>query len=772
MKRLRNITKKQWAIFIVAFIVKAVLFWNFLPDKLFEKPTSTVLEDRNGKLLSARIAEDGQWRFPAMDSVPEKFATSLIYFEDRHFRHHPGIDPTGVGRAILQNIEKKKVVSGASTITMQVARMSRGKKSRSLWQKLIEIVLALRVEFSFSKDEIINLWASNAPMGGNVVGLEAASWRYYKCSPDQLSWAESATLAVLPNAPSLIYPGKNSERLLAKRNRLLNKLRRYEVIDSTTLELALEEPLPGAPAKLPDLAPHLIQRAVAEGLKGHRISTTIDRNLQVQVNRKLNRHQQRWAENKVNNAAALVLDVNTGEVLAYIGNASNANSARNVDIITSRRSSGSILKPFLYADMLQHGKILTSTLVPDVPSDFAGYKPKNFSRGYDGVVNADVALTRSLNIPAVHMLQDHGMEQFHATLQKAGVSEIDRHPDHYGLSLVLGGAECSLWSITSAYANLSRSAQGQDRLMEFNYDQFGSNVIGEHAIDQGAAFLTLQTLRGVNRPSSEGSHKQFESHRPFAWKTGTSFGMRDAWAVGVDQNYAIGVWVGNATGEGRPALTGIRAAAPLLFNVVRDLPNSGWFEAPKHLFVDMNVCSESGYMASADCKHAKRSYQHSNAARVGFCPFHQSITTNRSGTLLVNSNCHSLQDIKTDSRFVLPPLMAWYYSKKHPEYEGLPPTGDDCSESENGLPLAMVYPRSKAKILIPNNLDGSRSKAVFEATHAKSTTVHWHLDEQFLGSTESTHRMEIDARPGEHTVTLVDELGNRLRQEFVVLASR
>lgn len=772
MKRLRKISRKQWLILVILFAVKALLFWSFLPDRLFEKPTSTVLEDRNGKLLSARIADDGQWRFPALDSVPEKFSTSLIHFEDRHFKHHPGIDPTSIGRAVLQNLKKKKVVSGASTITMQVSRMSRGKKSRGLWQKIIESILALRIECSFSKDEIINIWASNAPMGGNVVGLEAASWRYYECSPEQLSWAEAATLAVLPNAPSLIYPGKNSEKLLAKRNRLLTKLCKYGQIDSTTLILALQEPLPGAPARLPDLTPHLIQRAISEGMKGQRISTTIDRDLQVQVNQKLNRHQQKWAENKVNNAAALVLDVNTGEVLAYVGNAANAASAKDVDIITSRRSSGSILKPFLYADMLQHGEILTSTLVPDVPSDFAGYQPKNFSRGYDGAVNVDVALTRSLNIPAVHMLQQHGMERFHTTLNKAGIREIDRHPDHYGLSLVLGGAECSLWTVTSAYANLSRSAKGQDRLMDFKFDQFGSGVSGAHAIDQGAAFLTLQTLRGVNRPASEGSHQQFESHRPFAWKTGTSFGMRDAWAVGVDQNFAIGIWVGNATGEGRPALTGIRAAAPLLFNVLRDLPNSGWFENPDHLLEKVLICDKTGYLAGSDCETAVASSQHANGSRVGFCPYHRSITTNMEGSKLVNSTCYPLNLIKQRSAFILPPLMAWYYGKKHPEYEGLPRESDDCEHSGSNLPMALVYPRSKAQILIPKNLDGSKSKAVFEATHSEiSTQLHWHLDDLFLGSTKGNHRMEIEAAAGEHLVTLVDEQGNKLNQWFEVLAS-
>jgi penicillin-binding protein 1C len=447
---------------IVIFFCSVLFLWFMfcLPSPLFKSKTCTVLEDRNGSLLSARIADDGQWRFPESKQLPPKFVFSIIQFEDRNFYVHPGFDIMAFGRAIAQNVKAKKVVSGGSTISMQVIRLARKKNHRTFFEKVIEIILALRLELTYSKSEILTLYASNAPFGGNVVGIDAASWRYFGREADKLSWAEAATLAILPNAPSLIYPGKNQKHLLVKRNRLLDKLREAKIIDAETCELSKQEPLPGKPHPIPQIAPHLLQRAVKEGLSGKRILSTIDGHLQERVNEIIENHHRVLKANEIHNACALVLDVNTGNILTYVGNTTNASNADyegDVDVVNAPRSTGSILKPFLFASMLNDGELLAETLIPDIPTQIAGYVPQNYNMTFDGAVPAKRALARSLNIPAVRMLQNYGIEKFNFNLKKMGMTTLVYTPDHYGLSVILGGAEGKIWDIAGMYASMART---------------------------------------------------------------------------------------------------------------------------------------------------------------------------------------------------------------------------------------------------------------------------------------------------------------------------
>ena len=408
---LRKIIYK-YKIRLSILVVVVVAFLLCLPEPIFNTPTSTILNDRNGKLLGAKIADDGQWRFPLIDSVPSKFEDCILYFEDEYFYWHPGINPVSVFKAFIQNIKAGDIVRGGSTITLQVIRLSREGKPRTIYEKLIEFVLALRLELRYSKEDILKLYSSHAPFGGNVVGLEAASWRYYNRPPNMLSWGESATLAVLPNAPALIYPGKNQHKLLEKRNRLLDKLASKEIIDPMSCELAKMEPLPGKPNALPQISPHLLDRSIVEGQKGKRIISTIDTDIQQKANRLVAKYYKQYVNNEIYNAALLVIDVKTKQVLAYVGNTPSEyeETGRDVDMITAKRSSGSILKPFLYTWMFNDGELLPKMLLPDIPTQFYGFAPKNFNEKYDGAVPADNALARSLNIPAVRLLQDYGIE--------------------------------------------------------------------------------------------------------------------------------------------------------------------------------------------------------------------------------------------------------------------------------------------------------------------------------------------------------------------------
>ncbi|MGV3761606.1 penicillin-binding protein 1C [Parapedobacter sp.] len=776
---------------LLASATLLVLFYLSLPKPLFRSPTSFVIEDASGTLLAASIAADGQWRFPATGKVPEKFAKCITTFEDKRFYYHAGIDPIALARAIRQNVAGGRIVSGGSTISMQVIRMSRN-RDRTLWQKLVEAFLAVRLEVGYSKADILELYAANAPFGSNVVGLEAAAWRYFGRAPDQLSWAENAVLAVLPNAPALIHPGRNRGQLLNKRNGLLDRLAATGNIDQQTADLAKLEPLPDKPHPLPRLAPHLLERFKQEygtlGLHSTRVATTIDAALQQQVADIVDRYHRNLSASGIQNAAALVLEVETGKTLAYIGNVhtpQNSGAESQVDMITSLRSPGSTLKPMLYAAMLTDGLILPNTLIADVPTQIGGYAPQNYDLGYDGAIPASQALSRSLNIPAVKMLQQYKYQRFHPFLKSVGIRTLDRPADFYGLSMILGGCEVTPWQLAGTYASMARTLNHYERL-NANYDPadyhepfYIKSAHGPTAgaterasvIDHASLYFTFQAMNEVMRPGEEALWEQFASSKKIAWKTGTSFGFRDGWAVGLTPSHVVCVWVGNADGEGRAGLTGINTAAPILFDIFDLLPSPGWFTPPLDRMVQTAVCGQSGHLAGPDCPNPDTLYIPVPGHRSTVCPYHRTIHTNREGTLRVTAECAPPGDIVAAKWFILPPAMEYYYKPRHSNYRELPPYASGCTDGSQGLVMEMIYPKNNARIYIPLEIDGKRGQVIFNAAHRKrGSKIFWHLDNTFVGETETFHQLALEIPPGEHRITLVDDDGTRISQRFEILA--
>ncbi|MBE9586179.1 penicillin-binding protein 1C [Mucilaginibacter sp. JRF] len=777
---------------IVALAILLLLFILFifcLPSPLFNKPTSYVIDDDQGQLLGASIASDGQWRFPYNDSVPEKFKQCIITFEDKRFRYHPGFDPLAFGRSVSSSIKAGHITSGGSTLSMQVIRMATNHR-RTVWNKLVEIFMALRLEAGYSKDEILGLYASNAPFGSNVIGLDAASWRYFGRSPDKLSWGEMAAMAVLPNAPSLVHPGKNRTVLLNKRNRLLDKMAREGIIDSTTAQLAKLEPVPDRPVALPQAAPHLLQVFKAEHKRKHsqedtRIKTTIKSDLQQQVSNILERHHQVLRANDINNIAAVVLDVETGAALAYAGNIFHPGESQlesDVNVVTAPRSPGSTLKPLLYAAMLNDGFILPNSLIPDVPTQIAGYHPENFDLGYDGAVTASKALSRSLNVPAVKMLQQYKYERFYDFLKQTGISTLNKPADHYGLALILGGGENTLWELTGTYAGMARILNhynkngGKYDAADWRHPVYSitakekPELEKNGLLDAGSIYYTLQAMEEVMRPGEELLWQQFSSSQRVAWKTGTSFGFRDGWAIGVTPKYVVGVWVGNTDGEGRPGLTGINTAAPILFDIFKQLPSArDWFEMPVRDMVKISVCPKSGYRAGQYCDHAVEQWVPRGGLKAKVCPWHQLVHLSMDGKWQVSTDCESPERIQNRSWFVLPPSMEYYYKSKSYQYHVLPPFRAGCTQ-ENVNPMEVIYPKNGAKVYVPLEADGERGRMVCNAAHRESgVKIYWHLDDKYVGESHDLHQMALNPSPGKHKLTLVDAYGNTTVINFVVL---
>lgn len=712
--------KRGWRRTLVitgAVVVAAVTASLLMPPPFKNVPYSTVVTDCNGELLGARTASDGQWRFPPSDSVPYRFKTALLQFEDRHFYLHPGVNPVSMVRALIGNIRAGHITSGGSTITMQVIRISRGRE-RTIKQKIIESLEAVLLEIRYSKKRILNIYSAHAPFGGNVVGLEAAAWRYYGRPATELSWGEAATLAILPNAPSSMHPGKNRDQLLQKRNRLLQHLYQKGYINRQTLELAMDEPLPDAPMPLPQYAPHLVDKAP----QGQTTRTSINIQLQHQVQDIVARFSDQLAKNGINDMAAVVIDNTSGQTVAYCGNSSayRERPGVHVDIASSPRSTGSILKPILYCAAMQEGLILPYTLIKDVPVSLNGFSPQNFDQKFYGAVPASEALARSLNVPAVHLLRQYGVPKLHSILQQCGITTLDKEPSYYGLSLILGGGEATLDEITRMYSGMVRSFL---ELQEFPLN------------DRVSMWYTFQALKEVNRPDELDWHL-IPSVRTAAWKTGTSYGFRDAWAVGMTPRYTVGVWAGNAPGQGVPGLTGASTAGPVLFGILNALPvGNEWFTEPiGETWAE--ICPESGHLRGPDCPEGREMMLPDASMESEPCPYH------------------------TGGTFALPPAMEWFYRQYHPEYT-VPQRARQLME--------FIYPENGSTLSIPRLMDGKQDGIVFQVAHRhQDETVYWHLDQKYMGETRFIHSLKLLPAPGRHTLTAVDSQGHSTSMTFTI----
>ncbi len=802
----KGFKKRQVIISFSAVFLVGSSFWYCLPEPLFNDPYSSILLSRNEHLLGARIAADEQWRFPPIEQyqLASKFTSAIIEFEDKRFMSHWGVDPVAITRALYLNISQNKIVSGASTLSMQVIRLARKNNKRSYFEKIIEMIMALRLEMSYNKQEILALYASHAPFGGNVVGLETAAWRYFGRNANQLSWAEACTLAVLPNSPALIHPARNRQKLKQKRDALLDSLFQAKILSKTTLSLALSENLPQKPLPLPNVASHLLEteNLKQQGNKLNKVSrlySTINQQLQIDVRDIVFQHSKKLSQSKIHNAAALVINNETFEVMAYIGNSNTNNDFElgyAIDLIHRPRSTGSILKPLLYASMLQQSEILPDTLIPDLPTQYAGYTPKNYDRLYRGAVPAKVALARSLNIPAVRMLKQHSVDRFYDFLKNMGMSTLHRTPENYGLTLILGGAEGTLWDIATMYANLADIARATNAAMDTRYKTLKvmregtsnkntkTNLGHTREIQPAAAWLTLKALLEVSRPGDEGYWKNFNSSQKIAWKTGTSYGLRDAWAVGNTAKYTVAVWVGNASGEGNPGLTGVSAAAPILFDIFNRLETSDWFKAPYYLMKEVSVCENDGYLANQYCA-TKSQWIPKESHFDKTSQNHIVVHLDRNG-YRVHGQCEKVSNMQHKNWFILPAGQEFYYKQLHANYRTIPPYRKDCEaniaaintlngNTSNGLnnPIEILYPTPGTKLYIPIYLNEKHGSAIFKAVHrGRNASLYWHLDKRYIGKTDIFHQREFQIKPGIHVLTLVDEQGNSVSRQFEVLGKQ
>jgi len=762
-------------LFIVTLFI--VSLWIPLPKPLVKNPYSTVLLDENDKLLGAKIAKDGQWRFKSDESLNSKYVKAVITFEDKRFFSHFGIDAKALVRALYTDIKHRKIISGGSTITMQLARISQNNQARTILQKLKEMHLALRIELNYSKDEILKMYAEHAPFGGNTVGISSASWRYFGRTAKQLSWAEASLLAVLPNAPSLIHLSRSRAKLKNKRDSLLKKLYNNKVISKQDLDISTLEPLSKKPKPIPNDMNLFMHRVQKDNKDISILKSTINKELQTQVRNVAKSHIDRIANSGIHNLSIIVIENSTMQIKAYVGNQSYLNNnifANQLDITGRPRSTGSTLKPLLYAKALDSGLITPLTLVEDIPSYYGDYNPTNYDERYRGVVTAEDALIKSLNVPSVRLLQEYGYKNFYDNLKEFGMSTLYREADEYGLSLILGGAETTLYDLSMIYANISSIAQGLHsshfvklKVLKDKEDSY----IGKSPISQGSAFLTIDAIKKLKRPGIEGVLSSIMKRKEIAWKTGTSYGLRDAWSIGTTPKYTVGVWAGNATGEGSHSLSGVSTAGPVMFDVFSHLEGTTIFEKPADELKSINICKEDGFVATNGCKSIvaevpKKSYF------TKISPYRKLIHLDKKTNLRVHSGCENTADMLHVNYFVLPPNVAYYYNQMYGNYKSLPKYRKDCLQivSSKGV-VEINYPARGHSVYLPQKLDGSIGEVVLKARHRDlSQKLYWHLDDKYIGETSQIHEKTLFIKAGKHRLLVMDMDGNREVRVFNVLS--
>ncbi|MGQ9630446.1 MAG: penicillin-binding protein 1C [bacterium] len=785
------------------FLLPLLVYWAIpLPDPPFPDEYSAVVLDEGGQVLRVFLNGNQQWCFPpdGRQEIPEKLRKAVLCYEDRYFLYHPGVNPASLVRALFQNISAGRIVSGGSTITMQVARLMRPKR-RTLGNKLLEILQALKIELRYSKGEILRMYLDHAPYGGNIIGYRIASLKYFGKNPEALTWGEAAILAVLPNAPGLVSPTIDREKLTQKRNRLLGALLEGGKIDCETYQLALLEPVPEDTLLFPIYAPHLAQslKDRFEKNPGHAgiVRTTIIREHQQNLEEMVRQHMKHLSSRGIRNGAALVVETESGKVRAYVGSQDffDWGSKGQVDGVQAPRSAGSILKPFLYALCIDEGLILPQTMIKDVPSNFGSFSPTNANMKFGGLVSAKEALVNSLNVPAVRLLNEYGVYKFYLFLKSAGLRTLFRPPDDYGLTLIIGGAEVNLYDLAMLYRGLGNGGRfGLLRLLEEEANgpalsqpiRRGQRWIDRpdgkgHAaarpysrslISPGASYLTLNMLRELKRPDAEYYWEQYQNQWPLAWKTGTSYGQRDAWAVGVSPQWTIAVWVGNFDGEGDANLRGSSCAAPLLFDIFNYLPKDpqkSWFERPTADLSPVEICLETGFLAGPDCENRVAVEAPRRMKPLKLCPYHKSIYVTSDEKHRVCSLCWEPGGYKRVTRLFYPPDVAQYLRERGQIIADIPPHKKECPGRSGHDSLQIVYPQQDARLWIPRDLDGSLQKVTLRAAHLeKGQLVYWYLDHVFKGTSRERHAMAVDLQRGWHTLEVVDEEGNRDRKRFYV----
>jgi penicillin-binding protein 1C len=755
--RLLRRRARPWVLALLGLVLAA-----FVLDRLFPPPPpppySTLVTAADGSILHAFLSPDDKWRLrtEAAD-VPPALVRALLFKEDRWFRYHPGVNPLALVRAAFFNLLTGRRTSGASTITMQVVRLLEP-RPRTYPNKARELLRALQLEAHYSKDDILRLYLSLVPYGSNIEGLGSAALLYFQKSPRVLSLAELTTLVVVPNRPSSLRLGRANAAVVRARNTWLRRFGAAGLFEKTVIADALREPLTATRHAAPQRAPHLAHRLKAAYPHEARLVTTLRPAAQTTAERLALRYVRQLRSLNIRNAAVLVVDTRTRAVEAYVGSADfhDATDGGQVDGVRAVRSPGSTLKPLLYATAFDAGLITPKTALYDVPTQFSGYQPGNFDERFRGKVTVDYALAHSLNVPAVRVLHELGTAALLAPLRQAQFATIRRQAPGLGLSMVLGGCGATLEELTGLYAAFADTG----RFAPLRYLAGASPTgAGEPLVSAGAAFLVTQTLTQLTRPDLP-DHYEYTFRVPrIAWKTGTSFGKKDAWSIGYNGRYTIGVWVGNFSGEGVPELNGAHIATPLLFQLFNALDYQSaarWFGVPAQLAL-RKVCAVSGAIPGEGCTHLVPDYYLPGTSRMTRCAHLREVWVSAAETQSYCAYCLPPTGAVRRRYPHHPPELAAWYETEQIAYEKIPPHNPRCTALPTGTPPRITFPIAGNQYRL-SSTERTRLALTCQVSPGVNQ-VHWYLNDQLIGSAAPTASVFCDPPAGEVRISCRDDQG-------------
>ncbi|MCS7072867.1 MAG: penicillin-binding protein 1C, partial [Bacteroidia bacterium] len=750
-----RILKRNLIPLVALFFSFCILDW-FFPIRIPNHYSQVVLDSQKQPLY-AFLTLDDKWRIRCqIDELSPYFTKAILHKEDQYFYYHWGVNPISLIRAFVQNVISGKRLSGASTITMQLARMIEP-KSRTYFNKMIEVFRAMQLEFHYSKEEIFMAYVNLLPYGGNIEGIKSASYLYFRKAPSQLSLAEAVTLTVIPNRPTSLRVGKKNKQIQQVRDKWLKRFLVERVFDKHLIETALAEPVEAQRQEFPQRAPHFSIRLQKQFPQQENLVTFLNPQIQSVAEELTKQHIQRIRSFGIENACVLVVENRTRKVIAYVGSAdfNDVSASGQVDGILSYRSPGSALKPFLYGYAIEMGLIGPKTVISDVPYNFSGYQPENYDKNFHAKVSIETALAQSLNIPAVKILNQLGVSKFTHWLFQHNLQRF--HPkSNLGLSLILGGCEVNLAELVSLYCALAN--QGKFQKLTFLQSEEVKKEV--QLLSAETSYILAEILSLPTRPDLP-NFFQNSIHLPkIAWKTGTSYGRRDAWSIGFNAHYTIGVWCGNFNGQGSPALSGADIATPLLFKVFQAIDRKNtkeWLQRPRQLQTRL-VCLESGLLPDTFCTSLQIEYYLPGISPSQRCKHKIPKWVNSAETISYCNFC--LPEFGTKLKFYPnyePELQAFYQFHRIP-FLKVPKHNPQCTQASSDLPpqITSLHPGGDYFLRFKE-----KNQIALECqANLDVQQVHWFINHAYYKTapvTETVYFQPTDT--GSYQITCTDNHG-------------
>ena len=765
----REYFKKRWlkwlTLFVVSFIFIFFLLTLIFPLN-FQMSYSQIILDRDGNVVHSFLTDDDKWRmYTELNEISPRLKKALIFKEDKYFYYHFGVNPFAIVRAAFNNVFHQKRTSGASTITMQVARLLYPKE-RTYLNKITEIFRAVELEMKYSKAEILQLYLNIVPYGGNIEGIKAASLLYFGRMPDKLSLSQIVSLAIIPNRPVSLSPGKNNEKVVQSRNKWLSRMKSSHIFPANEIDDAIHEPLEATRTQPPRLAPHFANRMHMMYPETSIVRTTLDGTKQQKVTAITYNYSKRLKSFNINNASVLVVNNKTHAVEAYLGSQDffDMENSGQVDGITALRSPGSALKPLIYATAFDKGLLTPKCIVTDVPVNFNGYSPDNFDGYFNGKVTVERALSLSLNVPAVKTLNVLGLPIILDKLKQAGFEQM-KDVNNFGLSLALGGCGVRLEEMTrlySAFANYGK-------LYQLKYLKGDTAKGSTELISPASSYMISQILSTLTRPDLPNNFESSTHIPKVAWKTGTSYGRRDAWSIGYNKNYTVGIWVGNFSGEGVPELSGAEMATPLLFEIFNAIDYSSgsdkdWFSEPADLDIRL-VCPETGKVPDEFCSKSVIDYFIPGVSDNSKCNHERKVFLSADEKFSYCTSCLPSTGYKEKYFQNLPADLVTYYENENTGYQKIPPHNPECTRVFSEHSPKIISPTNNKEYLLEKG-DGQLMLSC--SVENEVMKVYWYINDRLYKTCDANEKVLFQPQEGMIKISCSDDKGRNTDEKIRV----